>query len=171
MTELGGHVPGTHVFAAVAYSHLLSLISESDGFIVETVQAIAFPLLPMLPVVQLIHDALKIILHVCSSKSWNTRYLVSAFCGQCIYKSKLSPGEQSFRDHIPEVPVQMIIPKTRGSWTARRIGRFQAIVANLSTVMFTVIAYFHRLRMNVIKILICQQLAWIIASAGSLLVG
>jgi hypothetical protein len=130
-----------HLFATVAYAHLLHMVSESEGYWIETIQVIIFIIFPTLPTIQLLNSLLKITF----KSAWPSgfRYNVSALCGQYIFERR---DRSNYRARLIDISTHELETDKHGYWNGHFWGRIAAISVNLYLGTARFAAYVRRLR-------------------------
>jgi hypothetical protein len=133
-----------HIFATVAYAHLLHIVSESGGYWIEAVQVLAFIFLPTLPIIQLVNSILKVFFK--SSWTVGIRYNVSAICGQYIFERRTA---SHYRARLIDLSTHELEMTKLSYLSGQFWGRILAILPNLYLVTARFAAYICRLRATI----------------------
>ncbi|KAH8748496.1 hypothetical protein F5882DRAFT_422089 [Hyaloscypha sp. PMI_1271] len=133
-----------HIFATVAYAHLLHMVSESGGYWIEAVQVLAFIFLPTLPIIQLVNSILKVFFK--SSWTVGIRYNVSATCGQYIFERRTA---SHYRARLIDLSTHELEMTKLSYLSGQFWGRIFAILPNLYLVTARFAAYICRLRATI----------------------
>jgi hypothetical protein len=118
------------------------MVSESEKYWIEALQAILFIILPGLPTIQLGNCFLKVIFK--SAWSSGFRYNISAVCGQNIFERRTT---SNYRARLIDLsPHELEEEKKQGYASGQFWGRLLVILINLYLVTARFAAYVHRLR-------------------------
>lgn len=144
LTDLHEKLISTYIGAFVAYAHLLSITSQSEHYLSEALRLLAFCLIPILPVIQVLHNSIDIVLLLLEKKPWTWSYLFAGLCGVVLYEEQ-TPNKRSFRAWLLEIDVinlKSAVPEPRDvKWW----GRLCLIVANIAYLIFPINSYLTRL--------------------------
>ncbi len=163
LSDLPRKIAAHYFFAVIAYSHYLSLTSRSHRYTQETIQGIAFVFFPMLPIVQLCNNGIKLLLFAVQKRLRNSDSpcMVSALFGmrtgiiqspedtelQYGYQSTegqdlIDHGEQSFP--LLDIDRDDLVAKTDDFWTYRYLFSTVTLLGNMTVSGLSVAAYFRR---------------------------
>ncbi|KAH7389683.1 hypothetical protein DE146DRAFT_173904 [Phaeosphaeria sp. MPI-PUGE-AT-0046c] len=141
--SLRNKIIGPYLFAAIAYSHLISITSASTAFLIEATRFAAFCLNPLVPTIQIAHNLVDAVVHVLSDEAFEKSYLLASVCGTVLYDCGVPQGE-SLRARLLEIDVIDLAPTTKArdaKWWIRLI----AIIVNIMFIIYSTLPYFLRL--------------------------
>ena len=168
LSDLPRKIAVHHFFAVIAYSHYLSLTSESRRYFLEIIQGVAFVFFPFLPIVQFISHAIRLLLHFNRIRETKpgARYILSTLFGMRTNATNFSFSNQ--RQHSSRRSLESLGSPTRDgvsyplldfqpneldakiveTWTRKQFFRVVLLLSSMTSCGLSVAAYIKRVNIK-----------------------